>query len=82
MESVATTLFVPLNVAVIGCGIGGLSAAIALQRQGHHVTVYERSHFATEVGASISVAANGTRFLEEWGVDTVAGRLVSSLCGS
>lgn len=74
MESNASNVFVPLNVAVIGCGIGGLATAIALQREGHHLTVYERSHFATEVGASISVAANGTKFLEQWGVDTVAGR--------
>jgi salicylate hydroxylase len=51
-----------------------LAAAIALQRHGHHVTVYERSHFATEIGASISVAANGTKFLDEWGVDCVAGK--------
>ncbi|CAF1672500.1 unnamed protein product, partial [Adineta ricciae] len=73
---VESTLFVPLKVAIIGCGIGGLSAAIALRRYGHEVTVYERAHFASEVGASISVAANGTKFLEEWGVDTVAGRSV------
>lgn len=79
MESITSTSFVPLNVVIIGCGIGGLSAAIAMQRQGHRVTVYERSHFASEVGASLSVAANGTKFLEQWGVDTVAGRSVISL---
>ncbi|CAF1188324.1 unnamed protein product [Adineta steineri] len=76
MESIVPTSFVHLKVAIIGCGIGGLAATIALQRQGHQVTVYERAHFASEVGASISVAANGTKFLEEWGVDTVAGRSV------
>jgi len=74
MQPIPSTSFVPLNVVIVGCGIGGLAAAIALQRHGHHVTVYERSHFATEVGASISVAANGTKFLDEWGVDCVAGK--------
>jgi salicylate hydroxylase len=58
-----------LNVAIIGSGLGGLSAAIALRRQGHRVTIYERYDFANEVGASLSVASNGSRFLEQWKVD-------------
>ena len=61
-----------LNVAVIGSGLGGLCAAIALRRQGHRVIVYERYDFANEVGASLSVASNGSRFLEEWKVDIPA----------
>jgi len=61
-----------LNVAIIGSGLGGLSAAIALRRQGHKVTVYERYDFANEVGASLSVASNGSRFLEKWKVDIPA----------
>jgi salicylate hydroxylase len=76
MESTAVTSFAPLHIAIVGCGIGGLAAAIALRHQGHYVTVYERSHFASEVGASITVAANATKFLEQWGVDTVAARSV------
>lgn len=62
-----------LDVAVIGGGIGGICAAIALRRAGHSVTIYERSDFAGEVGASISCAANGTRWLHEWGVDIAKG---------
>ncbi|KAJ5256769.1 hypothetical protein N7478_012873 [Penicillium angulare] len=62
-----------LNVAVIGGGIGGMSVAIALRRAGHRVTIYERSDFAGEVGASVSCAANGTRWLHEWGVDVAKG---------
>lgn len=48
-----------LDIAVIGGGIGGLAASIALRRAGHSVTIYERADFAGEVGASISCAANG-----------------------
>lgn len=62
-----------LSVGVIGGGIGGMSTAIALRRAGHDVTIYERSDFAGEVGASVSCAANGTRWLHEWDVDVAKG---------
>lgn len=62
-----------LNVAIIGGGIGGMSAGIALRRAGHEVTIYEGKDFAGEVGASVSCAANGTRWLEEWKVDIAKG---------
>ena len=62
-----------LNIAVVGGGIGGLAAAIALRRSGHKITIYERADFAGEVGASISCAANGTRWLHEWKVDVAKG---------
>ncbi|KAG6010526.1 hypothetical protein E4U21_005877 [Claviceps maximensis] len=62
-----------LNVGVIGGGIGGMSVAIALRRAGHTVTIYEQSDFAGEVGASVSCAANGTRWLHEWKVDVAKG---------
>jgi salicylate hydroxylase len=63
----------PLTVGVIGGGIGGLCSAIALRRAGHDVTIYERNDFAGEAGASVSCAANGTRWLHEWGVDVEKG---------
>ncbi|KAK2753619.1 hypothetical protein FQN54_007396 [Arachnomyces sp. PD_36] len=62
-----------LNVAIVGGGIGGIAVAIALRRAGHKTTIYERSDFAGEVGASVSCAANGTRWLHEWGVDIQKG---------
>ncbi|GAB7356232.1 hypothetical protein MBLNU459_g7051t1 [Dothideomycetes sp. NU459] len=65
-----------LNVAIIGAGLGGLSAAVALRRQGHAVTVYERYDFANEVGASLSTASNGSKFLEQWGVDIPSAKPV------
>lgn len=65
-----------LRVAIIGGGIGGMAAALALRRAGHHVSIFERRGFDVEVGASISCAANGTQWLHEWGVDVPAGRPV------
>ncbi|KAG9570678.1 salicylate hydroxylase, partial [Aureobasidium melanogenum] len=62
-----------LDVGVVGGGIGGMSVAIAMRRAGHNVTIYERNDFAGEVGASVSCAANGTRWLHEWEVDVAKG---------
>ena len=50
-----------------------MSVAISLRRAGHNVTIYEKHDFAGEVGASVSCAANGTRWLHEWGVDVQKG---------
>ncbi|KAH6663981.1 hypothetical protein F5X68DRAFT_251224 [Plectosphaerella plurivora] len=65
-----------LSIGIIGSGLGGLAAAISLRRAGHRVTLYERYDFGGEVGASLSVASNGSRFLEEWDVDISAARPV------
>ena len=73
MGSVSESGWRQLNVGVIGGGIGGLATAIALRRAGHDVTIYERHDFAGEAGASVSCAANGTRWLHEWGVDVEKG---------
>ena len=37
------------DIAIIGAGIGGLSAAIALGKSGHKVTVYESAAALAEV---------------------------------
>ncbi|KAI8676978.1 FAD-binding-3 domain-containing protein [Fusarium sp. Ph1] len=58
----------PLRVAIIGAGIGGLSAAIGLRRQGHQVNLYEKSSFAVELGAGIHLTPNGNGILRRWGI--------------
>ncbi|MCJ1372591.1 hypothetical protein MMC20_003816 [Loxospora ochrophaea] len=59
----------PLRVIIVGAGIGGLAAAIALRRQGHSVVIYEKSKFAQELGASLHLAPNAVRVLEAFGYD-------------
>jgi len=41
------------------------------------VNIYERRDFKVEVGASISCAANGTRWLREWAIDTTPGKPIN-----
>ncbi|MEV4414790.1 FAD-dependent oxidoreductase [Catellatospora sp. NPDC049609] len=53
---------------VIGAGIGGLCAAIGLRRRGWDVTVLERAPEFAEVGAGLTLMANGLRGLDALGV--------------
>src|SRR5256712_1443040 len=57
-----------LHVSMIGGGIGGLAAASALQRAGMRVTVFERNHELREVGAGLTLWANGVQVLQELGL--------------
>jgi len=53
---------------IVGGGIGGLAAAIALGRDGNAVTVLEQSSFTEESGAGIQLGPNATRVLRSLGV--------------
>ncbi|MCL2586241.1 MAG: FAD-dependent monooxygenase [Streptosporangiales bacterium] len=57
-----------LNAVVVGGGIGGVAAAVALHRAGLNVRVYEQATELTEVGAGVSLAVNGLRMLTYLGV--------------
>jgi salicylate hydroxylase len=58
----------PLKVAVIGGGIGGLSAAVALRQRGFEVDVYEQAPELTEVGGGINMGPNAVRVLYRLGL--------------
>ncbi|MEU9043980.1 MULTISPECIES: FAD-dependent monooxygenase [unclassified Kitasatospora] len=53
---------------VIGGGIGGLTAALALHRQGIPVAVHERAASLEPVGAGLALAPNALRALDRLGV--------------
>src|ERR1035437_2980160 len=57
-----------LNIGIIGGGIGGVAAAVALHRAGIDATVYERATELREVGAGMMLWPNATRVLKDFGV--------------
>jgi salicylate hydroxylase len=57
-----------LKVAIVGGGIGGLSAANAMLRRGIDVTVWEQVDPLSEVGTGLSLFPNGRRQLERMGL--------------
>jgi 2-polyprenyl-6-methoxyphenol hydroxylase-like FAD-dependent oxidoreductase len=64
-----------LNIGIIGGGIGGVAAAVALHHAGINATVYERATELREVGAGMMLWPNATRVLNELGLlDGVAAR--------
>ncbi|KAF8143883.1 FAD/NAD(P)-binding domain-containing protein [Mycena galopus ATCC 62051] len=56
-----------LRVSVIGAGIAGLTAALALRRNGHRVQIFEASEIKTEIGAALGVPLNAQRVLDHLG---------------
>ncbi|KAJ5733984.1 hypothetical protein N7493_002770, partial [Penicillium malachiteum] len=59
----------PLDILIIGAGIAGLSAAIALGKQGHNVVILEKSAFLKETGAAIHLPPNCTAMMNWMDVD-------------
>ena len=56
------------SILIIGGGIGGLSAAIALRKLGIEAHVYERASTPSEFGAAISLWPNATRVIRHLGI--------------
>ena len=70
-----------LRVAIVGGGIGGLSAGLALLKAGFDVQVYEQAPRFGEIGAGLQISPNASRLLyrlglreamERWGVRPLA----------
>src|SRR5690242_3204121 len=59
---------VALRAVVVGGGIGGVAAAVALAQAGIDVQVHEQAQQVAEGGAGVSLAPNGLRMLERLGV--------------
>jgi 2-polyprenyl-6-methoxyphenol hydroxylase-like FAD-dependent oxidoreductase len=61
-----------IRALIIGGGIGGLAAAIALQRVGIEAVVFEKAPQITEVGAGLSLWSNAMIALRRLGLEAAA----------
>ncbi len=70
-----------LNIAVIGAGYAGATAALALSRLGANVTVYEQAQQVREVGAGIGLRPSTMDQFRKLGIfDDIAAVTSSSDC--
>lgn len=56
-------------ILVVGAGIGGLTAALALARQGFEVEIFEQAPVMRELGAGLQLSPNASRILHELGLE-------------
>ena len=69
------------TIAILGGGIGGLCTAIALQKKGFEVKVYESAPELKPLGAGLGLAANAVKALTDIGIGKElmqAGAVLSS----
>jgi 2-polyprenyl-6-methoxyphenol hydroxylase-like FAD-dependent oxidoreductase len=57
------------RIAIIGGGIGGLAAALALERRGAEIIVCEQAPAASEIGAGLHLSPNALKALRVLGVE-------------
>ena len=76
---VLTLLVMGVKIAVIGGGIGGLTAAIALARQGMAVEVYEQAPALEEVGAGVGLWPNAMAAFDQIGLADPVARLAAQV---
>ncbi len=54
------------HALIAGAGIGGLSAALTLQRAGFRVSLFERAKILEEVGAGLQISPNASAILRDF----------------
>lgn len=61
-----------MKIAICGCGIGGISAAILANRNGFDVTLFDQFDVPKPVGSGLVIQPIGLRVLEQLGAATAA----------
>ena len=57
-----------MKIGIAGGGVGGMAAAIALQKQGHDVTIFERARAFGRIGADVNLTPNAVHALDGLGI--------------
>ncbi|MDG2156146.1 MAG: FAD-dependent monooxygenase [Gammaproteobacteria bacterium] len=57
------------SITIIGAGIGGLTAALALQQFGFRVRIFEQADSLSEVGAGLTISPNANHALNFLGLE-------------
>lgn len=60
-----------MKIGIAGAGVGGMAAAIALQKQGHDVTIFERARAFGRIGADVNLTPNAVHALDGLGIGAV-----------
>ena len=53
------------KIAIVGAGLGGLAAAVALHKKGFNVEVYEKAQDFRPVGGGLGLLPNGSKILDK-----------------
>ncbi len=70
----------PLRILVVGAGVGGISIARGVLRDGHDVSVFEQRPVVQAGGGAVTIWSNGATVLDQLGVDMDgAGQVLSTV---
>jgi salicylate hydroxylase len=69
------------RIAIVGGGIGGLTAALALRARGLGVRVFEQAEVLREIGAGVSIHPNAARLLKRLGLEDQLRKIGSPING-
>ncbi|MDG1114469.1 MAG: FAD-dependent monooxygenase [Pseudomonadales bacterium] len=67
----------PLNVLIVGAGIGGLTHALCMSRAGHRVTILEANPSVEFLGAGVQISPNATKVLQSIGLGQELARMAT-----
>ncbi len=70
-----------MRISIVGGGLGGLTAALALLNQGFKVTVYEQAKVLKELGAGVQLGPNAVGVLYQLGLQTQMQGIASDTKG-
>lgn len=65
-----------IKVIIVGAGLGGCAAALAMKYHGHDVVVYEKVRRFRRLGDSLGIGENALKLLRRWGGRLLYERLL------